>query len=86
MSDLQNTELVVFGLFDLVSFFLLMKFFFGGFSGLLRASNFSGRSDWLSLFRGELMEDWKETFKVSLYVLICSAIIIVEMMIVFPRP
>jgi hypothetical protein len=49
---------------------ILFRVFFDGWDDLREAMRLDAQSDWLSLLRGELFEDWRQSARLGLYVML----------------
>jgi hypothetical protein len=54
---------------------LVGKFMFGDWDGFLYSLRMLIQPDLVSLFRGEWVEDWWETIKFILFLILCAAVV-----------
>lgn len=63
------------GVLNIPVYLLFGRFFFGGWSEFFECLRFWLTPDWISLMRGEWLEDWWGTAKLLVFILICISIV-----------
>ena len=78
MSPLQWTYWIVIGLLDLPIFFLIGKFFFNDWDGLVECIVYWFTPDIVSACQGERGADFWASLKLGLFLAVCGAVVFGE--------
>ena len=81
--DASTEHWVKLGILNIPVYLLLGKSFFDSWSGFFECLRFWLTPDWISVLRGESIDDWWSTVKLFVFVVSCASVVYGENKIFF---